>query len=426
MDLLITNGFVLDPANGRSGYMNVLVRDDTIADIGPGVKGDPDRVIDADGCYVMPGLIDMHTHLREPGFREKETIESGARAAARGGFTTICAMPNTKPVTDNPYTVSDIIRQADNEALIHVLVIGAMTKGQRGEETANIEGMYDEGIIAVSEDGRSVKNAAVCLEAMKEAARLGLPVFDHCEDADLADGGVFNAGPAAERFHVKGIPGAAEDSIAARDIVLARAAGAHLHLCHVSTKESTLLVHLAKESGTDISAEVTPHHFTLCDEDIDSADAAFKMNPPLRSREDMEALREALRAGIIDVIATDHAPHTQAEKDQALEKAPFGIVGLETALPLTYTTLVQGGYLTPMQMVEKMSVNPAKIIGIRRGSLDIGAKADITVFDPHAEYTIDRNSFVSKGKNTPFHGRRVYGRVRATVVNGRVVYMSRA
>ena len=423
MDVLIINGYVLDPANDRSGYMNVLIRDDSILEVGENVKGNPDKVIDADGCYVMPGLIDMHVHLREPGYTHKETIRTGARAAAKGGFTTICAMPNTKPVTDNPYTVSDIIRQADKEALIHVLVVGAMTREQQGERVADMEGMFDEGIIAVSEDGSSVKNAAVCLEAMKEAARLGLPVLDHCEDEDLAGDGVFNEGTASKKFGVKGIPNCAEDTVAARDIVLAKAAGCDLHLCHVSTKESTLLVYLAKAAGSHVTCEVTPHHFTLCDEDIDSADTNFKMNPPLRSREDREALREGLREGTIDVIATDHAPHTYEEKDCAPEDAPFGIVGLETALPLTWTELVVGGYLTPEQMVEKMSVSPAKILGIKRGSLSEGAKADITVFDPRPEYTIDKNSFVSMGRNTPFHGRRVMGRVKATIVNGRPVYM---
>ncbi|MBQ1399313.1 MAG: amidohydrolase family protein, partial [Lachnospiraceae bacterium] len=262
MDVLIVNGYVLDPANDRSGYMNVLIRDDSILEVGENVKGNPDKVIDADGCYVMPGLIDMHVHLREPGYTHKETIRTGARAAAKGGFTTICAMPNTKPVTDNPYTVSDIIRQADKEALIHVLVVGAMTREQQGERIADMEGMFDEGIIAVSEDGSSVKNAAVCLEAMKEAARLGLPVLDHCEDKDLAGDGVFNEGVASKKFGVKGIPNCAEDTVAARDIVLAKAAGCDLHLCHVSTKESTLLVYLAKAAGSHVTCEVTPHHFT--------------------------------------------------------------------------------------------------------------------------------------------------------------------
>ena len=422
MRLLIKNGHVLDPATGKNGNFDILVEDGKIRRVAEDILVKSDQVLDARGCYVMPGLIDMHVHLREPGFEYKETIWSGARAAARGGFTTICAMPNTKPVTDNPYIVSDIVRQAAREAVVNVLPIGSVTVGQMGEQVTDIEGMVKEGIIGISEDGKSVMNAEVYRQAMRRAAKAGIPVMAHCEDKNLVGKGALNAGARAVTFGVEGITNAVEDVIVARDILLARETGVKLHLCHCSTKDSVLMVYMAKQEGQPVTAEVCPHHFTLCDMDIKSADPNYKMNPPLRSREDMEALREGLKNGIIDVIATDHAPHSEEEKNRPLAEAPFGIVGLETALPLTWTELVLQSYLTPMEMVEKMSYNPARILGIRKGTLKEGSAADITVFDPSACYRIDKTKFVSKGKNTPFDGREVHGRVKATVVGGKVVY----
>jgi dihydroorotase len=423
--LLIKNGHVLDPATGRNGNFDILIEDGKIRRIAEDIVVKVDQVLDAGGCYVMPGLIDLHVHLREPGFEQKETIRTGARAAAKGGFTTICAMPNTKPVTDNPFIVSDIVRQAEREAIVHVLPIGAMTVGQMGEQVTDMEGMKKEGIIGVSEDGKSVMNAEVCRQAMARAAKAGIPVMDHCEDKNLVGKGVLNAGARAITLGVDGITNSVEDVIVARDILLAKETGAKLHLCHCSTKDSVLMVYLAKQEGLPVTAEVCPHHFTLSDMDIKSADANYKMNPPLRSPEDVQALKEGLKNGIMDVIATDHAPHTEEEKNRPLAEAPFGIVGLETAAALTWTELVLPGYLTPMEMVEKMSWNPAKILGIKKGTLEEGRMADITVFDPSAAYAIDKNKFASKGRNTPFDGREVQGRIKATVVKGKVVYFAK-
>ncbi|MCI8514714.1 MAG: dihydroorotase [Lachnospiraceae bacterium] len=425
MRLLVKNGHVLDPATGRNGNFDILVEDGKIRRVAPDIVVRVEKVLDAGGCYVMPGLIDMHVHLREPGFEKKETIFTGSRAAAKGGFTTVCAMPNTKPVTDNPYAVSDIVRQAERESIVHVLPVGAMTVGQRGEQVTDIEGMKAEGIVGVSEDGKSVMNADVCRQAMIRAAKADVLVMDHCEDKNLAGKGVLNAGARAIALEVEGISNAVEDVIVARDILLAKETGARLHLCHCSTKDSVLLTYLARQEGLPVTAEVCPHHFTLCDMDIQSADTNYKMNPPLRSPEDVEALKEGLKSGIIDVIATDHAPHTQEEKNLPLSEAPFGIVGLETALSLTWTELVLTGYLTPMEMVEKMSWNPAQILGIKKGTLKEGQMADITVFDPSIVYTIDKSKFASKGRNTPFDGREVQGQVRATVVKGKVVYFAK-
>lgn len=422
MRLLIKNGHVLDPATGKDGNFDILIEDGKIRRVAPDILVKSDQVLDANGCYVMPGLIDLHVHLREPGFEHKETIWSGARAAARGGFTTICAMPNTKPVTDNPYIVSDIVRQSEREACVNVLPIGAITVGQKGEQVTDIEGMVKEGICGISEDGKSVMNAELYRQAMARAAKAGVPVMAHCEDKNLVGKGVLNAGARAMTLGVEGISNAVEDVIVARDILLAKETGVKLHLCHCSTKDSVLMVYMAKQEGLPVTAEVCPHHFTLCDMDIQSADTNYKMNPPLRSQEDVDALKEGLRSGIMDVIATDHAPHSEEEKARSLQDAPFGIVGLETAMALTWTELVAPGYLTPMQMVEKMSYNPAQILGIKKGTLKEGSIADVTVFDPSATYLIDKEKFASKGKNTPFHGREVQGRVKATIVNGKVVY----
>lgn len=422
MRLLIKNGHVLDPATGRNGQFDILVENGRIRKVETDIVAKVDQVLDARGCYVMPGLIDVHVHLREPGFEYKETIYTGTKAAARGGYTTVCAMPNTKPVLDNRYIVSDVVRQAKREAVVNVLPVGAITVSQLGEQLTDIEGMAKEGICAISEDGKSVMNAELYRQAMKRAAKLGLPVLAHCEDKNMVGKGALNAGARAMTLGVEGITNAVEDVIVARDLTLAKETGAKLHLCHCSTKDSVLMLYMAKQDGLPVTAEVCPHHFTLCDMDVKTADANFKMNPPLRSQEDVDALREGLKNGIIDIIATDHAPHSEEEKQKSLAEAPFGIVGLETALPLTWSELVLKGFLTPMEMVEKMSCNPAKLLGLKKGSLEEGRIADITVFDPGAVYTIDKETFVSKGKNTPFHGREVCGRVKSTVVGGKVVY----
>lgn len=425
MTILIKNGHVLDPATETDEVIDLLIDEEgRIAKKGKNLPQKADRAIDAKGCYVMPGLIDLHTHLRDPGFEEKETVETGVRAAARGGYTTILAMPNTKPVVDNADVVSYVQNKAADIGLTHVLQVGAVTKGQKGEELSDIRAMVQAGSPAISEDGKSVMNAHVYLQAMEEAAACGVPVLAHCEDPYLANGGVVNADEVADKMHLPGILNAAEDVIIARDIILAKEAGARLHLCHCSTKESVQLVQAAKERGLAVTAEACPHHFTLTSGDIVEGDTNYKMNPPLRAPEDVEALRQGLKGDIIDVIATDHAPHTAQDKNQSMLQAPFGIVGLETAAALTYTELVKAGYLTPMQMAEKMSYNPAKVIGSDRGRLEVGSPADVVIFDPNQTYQIDVGQFASKSRNTPFHGRTVSGAVKMTICDGKIIYES--
>lgn len=422
MSILIKGGRILDPSQQLDRVMDLLLVDGKVSQIEESIDTDADRVVDACGMYVMPGLIDMHVHLREPGFEHKETIRTGGMAAARGGFTTICPMPNTKPATDNPERVSFVVQKAAEEAPVHVLPVGAVTLGQQGEELTDIAGMAAAGAIAISEDGKSVMNAALYREAMKRAAEKDVLVMAHCEDKNLVGRGALNAGKIAEENGVEGISNAVEDVITARDILLAKETGARLHLCHCSTKDSARMVKEAKEEGLTVTGEVCPHHFALTEEDIVPGDTNFKMNPPLRRQEDRQALKEGLRDGIFDVIATDHAPHHVDEKKKPMAEAPFGIVGSETAVALTITCLVEEGYLTPYQMAEKMSTNPARILKLDRGSLKVGKAADVTLIDPEAEYVIDASLFASKGKNTPFHGRKVKGKVRMTIVDGTIVY----
>lgn len=422
MTLLIKNGYILDPGAGMEGRADLFIEDGIIKEIKPDCDREAGQVIDALGLYVMPGFIDLHVHLREPGYEYKETIATGSKAAARGGYTTICPMPNTNPATDSKEMIETILSKAGQEAAVHILPIGAVTKGQIGARLSDIKAMAKAGAVAVSEDGKSVMNSALYREGMKAAKEAGIPVFAHCEDKELAGKGVLNEGAKSRELGMPGISNAVEDIIAARDILLAKNTGVRLHLCHCSTKDSVAFIKLAKENGLPVTGEVCPHHFTLADDDIDKDDANYKMNPPLRSREDVQALKEGLKTGIMDVIATDHAPHSEKEKDRSILDAPFGIVGLETAFSLTMTELVKTGYLTPLQMVEKMSYNPARILGIDKGTLAVGKAADIVIADPNEKYKIDKNEFASKGKNTPFHGKEVIGRVKVTVVDGKIVY----
>lgn len=424
MRVLIKNGHVLDPATGVDGICDVLTEDQRIIGVKEHIEEQADRVIDAKGCYVMPGFIDLHVHLRDPGLEYKETLETGGKAAAHGGVTTVCAMPNTKPVIDTKERVEDVHTRAKEDSPVHVIQLGAVTVGQAGEELADIEGMAEAGCHAISEDGKSVMNASLYREGMRRAAASGIAVFAHCEDIHMVEGGVMNADQKAEALGLKGITNAVEDVIVARDILLAKETGVQLHLCHCSTADSVRMVAEAKKDGFPVTAEVCPHHFIMTTDDITEDDGNFKMNPPLRSKADVEALREGLKNNIMDVIATDHAPHAEQEKDRSMKDAAFGIVGLETSAALTYTELVETGVLTPMQMAEKMSYNPAKILGLseEKGSISEGKIADIVIFDPSKEYEIDKHTFFSKGKNTPFHGRKVKGEVRCTIVDGVPVY----
>lgn len=423
MKTLIQNGHVLDPLTKMDGICDVLIENDKIVRTGSVSDEEAELVIDAAGCYVMPGFIDLHVHLRDPGLTHKETLETGGRAAARGGVTTMCAMPNTKPVIDNGEKVHDVHERASKESLVNVIQIGAVTVGQKGTELADIEGMAKAGCHAISEDGKSVMDASLYRKAMKIAKDNGISVFAHCEDITMVEGGVMNADEKAESLGLPGITNAVEDVIVARDILLAKETGVKLHLCHCSTEDSVKMMKMAKEEGIDVTAEVCPHHFILTTDDILEDDGNYKMNPPLRSRADVEALKMGLKEGIMDVIATDHAPHSAEEKNKSMKEAYFGIVGLETSASLTYTELVEKGILTPMQMAEKMSYNPARILGLSdKGSISEGKTADIVIFDPNAEYEIDKNTFFSKGKNTPFHGRKVKGEVVRTIAAGRTVY----
>lgn len=422
MLILIKNGYILDPASNREGNYDILIEGNKIKSVDKNIDEKVDKIIDAKGMYVMPGFIDLHVHLREPGYEYKETIATGTRSAASGGFTTVCPMPNTNPVIDSVEKIEDFKKRLEKDSLINVLPIGSVTKGQVGLELADIKGMASAGVVGISEDGKSVMNTALYRQGMRQAQEAGLIVFAHCENSDLVEGGVINAGAKAEELGLPGISNSVEDVITARDVILAKETGAKLHLCHISTKDSVTILKHAKAEGIPVTGEVCPHHFAMTDDEIPCDDANYKMNPPLRSKEDLEALIKGLKEGIIDVIATDHAPHGQEEKAKSFTEAPFGIVGFETAFALTMTHLVKPGHLSPMEMVEKMSLNPAKILGLDRGSLDVGKVADIVIANPNEEYAIDANTFYSKGKNTPFDGKNVVGKVKTTLVAGKVIF----
>ncbi|MBP7321097.1 MAG: dihydroorotase [Lachnospiraceae bacterium] len=421
MKMIIKNGTVIDPISGTMQVKDLYVQDGQFLTPSGFTVEEADQIIDANQMWVMPGFVDLHVHLREPGFEHKETIETGANAAARGGFTRILAMPNTKPVTGTVQIV-EYIKEKASLAPIHVEIVGAITKDQNGQELTPIQEMKDAGILAISEDGKSVADAGLYRDAMNKAAACQIPVLAHCEDVKLMNGGYVNADHDTAKFGYKGITNSVEDVIIARDLVLAKETGAKLHLCHCSTKDSVEMVRLAKEAGIDVTAEVCPHHFVLSSNDLVAGDTNYKMNPPLRTTEDVEALIRGLSLNIMDVIATDHAPHSQEEKNQSMEKAPFGIVGLETAASLVYQYLVKPGHLSPMQMAEKMSTNPSKVIGKPFRGFVEGEVADLVIFDPNAEYVIQSKDFASKGKNTPFEGWSVQGRVQYTICDGKVVF----
>lgn len=425
MNLIIKNGRVLDPANAIDGVRDLYVKDGVIAAVckeGETYELAGADIIDAKGMYVMPGLIDLHVHFREPGFEYKETIETGSKSCAKGGFTGVCPMPNTKPVIDSAEMVRFEVEKAQAVSPIHIYPVGAVTMGQNGVEPTDVAAMKEAGIYAISEDGKSVMNSLVYREGMMRAKENDIVVMAHCEDKNLVGKGAINAGPVAKKIGVEGIPNAVEDIIVARDILLAKETGARLHLCHCSTADSVEMVRKAKADGVNVTAEVCPHHFSMTCDEITSDDANFKMNPPLRTKQDVQALIEGLADGTIDTISTDHAPHSAEEKERGIAAAPFGIVGSETAVCLTITNLVRPGHLTPMQMAERMSMTPAKVIKVDRGTLGVGKAADITIIDPEAHYTIDADTFLSKGHNTPFNGKEVYGKVMYTIVDGNVVY----
>lgn len=420
---LIQNGYVIDPANQREGYLDILIQDGRIKKVEKGIPTEEAmEVLDASGKTVMPGFVDLHVHFREPGFEYKETVHTGSRSAAAGGFTTVCPMPNTRPPIDTPKRVRELLSIAERDAVVHVLPVGAVTLGQEGKVAADIPGMKEAGAVAISEDGKSVMDIEVYEEGMRLAARAGIPVLAHCEDKELAGNGVVNEGAFSRKYNLPGISNEVENKIARRDIALSEKTGARLHLCHCSTKETLDYIREAKEKRLPVSGEVCPHHFTLSDQDIPGDDAAYKMNPPLRAPEDVEAMKKGLKEGIFEAISTDHAPHGWEEKQKSMREAPFGIVGLETAFSLAVTNLVNTGLLTPYELVRRMSTSPAGIIGAEAGTLSEGVPADVVIADFKEEYTIDKEKFLSKGRNTPFDGWKVAGRVYYTLVDGEIVY----
>jgi dihydroorotase len=423
MKKLLKQGWMLAGQTGERVVQDVLIVGDRIAEIASQIEADEaTEVIDVAGKLVSAGLIDLHVHLREPGFTEKETIATGTKAAARGGFTTVACMPNTRPVIDSVAVVEQVLAQAQAAGYARVLPYGAITKRELGQELTDMAALQAAGIFAVTDDGVGVQNSKMMKEAMQTAYALGLPVVAHCEDDSLAKGGCVHAGVFAKRYGLAGIPSAAESIHVARDILLAEAIGVHYHVCHISTAQSVRLVREAKARGQKVTAEVTPHHLLLCDKDIPELNAMWKMNPPLRSQADRAALIQGLKEGTIDIIATDHAPHTIQEKLTGMEQAPFGIVGLETAFPLLYTHLVLTGVLTLAELLAKMTCKPAAIFGLPTGVLAVGSLADITVIDLAEERAIDPDTFESKGRNTPFAGWQVKGWPVLTMLGGEITW----
>src|SRR5688572_25559512 len=426
MALLLKGGRIIDPSQDLDVVGDVLIEGEKVAHAGSSLndlrRDDGLEVIDCTGQIVASGFIDVHCHLREPGREEVETVATGARAAAAGGFTAVCAMPNTDPVPDNQAAVGFIVRQAQRARSARVYRIGAVSVGQRGAALAEFGEMVGAGAVAVSDDGKPVATAQLMRSAVEYARTFGIPVADHCEEMSLARGGAMNEGIVSARLGLKGIPSEAEEIMAIRDILLARRTGGHVHLCHMSTRGSVELIRWGKDRGIRVTAEVCPHHLSLTEEAVEGYDTNAKMNPPLRTADDVAALQEAVRDGTIDLVATDHAPHHYDEKEREFSDAPNGIVGLETALAVVATHLVVPGILSWPTLVDRMSTTPARVFGLTGGTLRRESVADVTLFDPAAEWTVDPDKFMSKGRNSPYRGKRLTGRATCTIVGGRIVF----
>jgi len=423
--LLLRGGKLVDPSQRLDKVGDLLIANGEIKSVGGSIDGPDDaEVVDCKGLIVSPGFIDVHCHLREPGREDVETVATGARAAAAGGFTAVCAMPNTDPVTDNQAAVGFIVRQAQRAAAARVYPIGAISVGQEGKVLAEFGEMVGAGAVAVSDDGKPVASAQLMRTALEYARTFRIPVIDHCEEPTLSADGAMNEGIVSAQLGLKGIPAEAEEIMVIRDILLARLTGGHVHLAHMSTRGSVELIRWGKDRGINVTAEVCPHHLSLTEESVRGYETNAKMNPPLRTADDVEALRDAVKDGTIDLIATDHAPHHYDEKEREFADAPDGIVGLETALAVIVTNLVETKYLSFPDLVDRMACTPARIFNLPGGSLKKGAAADVTVFDPEAKWKVDPAAFLSKGRNTPFAGMTLTGRAACTIVAGMIVYRS--
>jgi dihydroorotase len=418
MSLVIRNGRVIDPATQTDRVADVLIVDGRIAGVAPNLSAPKAEVFDATGMIVAPGFIDMHVHLREPGFEHAETIESGSRAAAAGGFTSICCMPNTKPVNDSAMVTSYIVERARQSGAVNVFPIGAITKGSAGEELAAIGAMKAAGAMAISDDGQPVMNARVMRRAMEFAKSYGVPVIQHCEDLNLSAGGDMHEGLLSVRWGLRGIPAASEDVMVARDLVLAQLTGARYHVAHISTRNAIAMVDFARKNGVAVTCEATPHHFALADDGIPAYDSNFKMKPPIRSCEHRQAVIDGIASGAITAIATDHAPHPGSEKMQEFERCPFGVIGLETAIGLSLEQLVAPGHISLSRLVELFTTGPESVVRLGRGTLAPGAPGDVTVFSTEVEWTYDVNQSASRSRNSPFDGKTFKGGPMATVVDG--------
>ena len=422
--LLVKNGRVIDPSSKHDAVADVWIEDGVVRGVGPGLSATGAQSFDATGLIVAPGFIDMHVHLREPGFEHAETIQSGARAAAAGGFTSICPMPNTSPVNDSATVTSYIVEKARQHAVVNVFPIGAITKGSAGEELAAIGSMRQAGAVAISDDGRPVMNARLMRRAMEFSRSFEMPVINHCEDLHLSAGGDMHEGLESVRLGLRGIPACSEDVMVARDILLAQLTGARYHVAHISSRYSVEMVAFAKARGLSVTAETTPHHLALSDSDMAPYDSNFKMKPPLRSHCDVTGIVSGVVSGAIDAIATDHAPHPGSEKMQEFEKCPFGIIGLETALGIALETLLHPGKIALTRLVELFSTGPAGILRLNRGTLAQGARGDLTIFSTSREWTYDVNKSFSKSRNSPFHGKMFRGGPVATIVAGKIVWQA--
>ncbi|MGN8875917.1 dihydroorotase [Pseudoflavonifractor sp. HCP28S3_F10] len=422
MKLLIQQGRLVDPASGIGGVMDVLIEDGKVAVIGSDIRDSEAQVLDARGMVVCAGLVDMHVHLRDPGLEYKETIETGALAAAHGGFTSVACMPNTRPAVDCPEQVAYVRDKAAGACGVHVWPIGAVSVGEKGEELTCFEALKEAGAVALSDDGMPIQNANLMRDALILARRQELTVLSHCEDADMVKNYAVNEGRISRQLRLPGRPAIAEELMVCRDAMLAEETGGAVHICHISTARSVALVRRYKKKGVHITCETCPQYFSLTEDEILEKGSLARVNPPLRTRADVEAIIEGLKDGTIDAIATDHAPHSAEEKARPLESAPSGMVGLETALGVTLTYLYHTGEMSLSDILRKMTLNPACILRINKGRLALGGDADLVIFDPDEEWTVDPEQFASKGRNTPFGGHKLKGKVKYTIVGGRIVY----